>query len=406
MSIFSLCRETRNLLAKNTEVIISTFPGTSSYKKNTLFENTEEIHDFDVVLNKLTPATSLLLHIPEYALTRIAYGLIPHKTALNCVGEFTVNILNQNMELMPKPEVAASLYALSPNLITQTTAHKRYTTQDLANAYNTPTMNLSVFIDSSQYAYTDYSKKENIVAYSNDQHPAKATIIQQLKSKLPHYSFVEISGLSYEEYKKLVAKAKYIITFGEGFDGYLIEGTFSGGITFAVYNETFFASNEFLKYKNIYQTYDDMQANIARDIIKFDNETLYQSVNQKNFNTLAKIYDYKIYLKNLREFYSNKFTYTPSQDASRLFFSNALNSREQQISRLDHDIYEKDLKIQSQAQDLNKINTLLLDLGSELVDLQRINESQAEAIERIHKTIFYKVFKKIKSIKNLLLKLR
>jgi D-ribose pyranose/furanose isomerase RbsD len=391
---------------KDAEVIISTFPGTPSYKKNTLFKNTEVIHDFGTVLSKLTPHTSLVFHIPEYAIARIAYGLIPHKAALNRVSEFTINILNQNMELMPPPEITASLYTLSPNLITQTTAHKRYTTQDLANTYNTPVMNLSVFIDSSQYVYTDYDKKENIVAYSNDQHPDKGSIIQQLKNKLTHYSFVEISGLSYEEYKELAAQAKYIITFGEGFDGYLIEGIFSGGITFAVYNETFFASKEFLQYENIYQTYDDMRSNIAKDIIRLDSKTRYQNVNQKNFNTLSKIYDYKIYLNNLKEFYSNKFTYIPSQDASRLFFSNALSDREQQISKLDHDIYEKDLQIQSQAQDLNRVNTLLLELGSQLVDLQRINESQTEIIERIQKTIFYKVFKKIKNLKKSLLKTR
>lgn len=404
MSIFSLCRETRALLKKDTTVILSTFPGTASYKRNTLFENDETIYDFTAVVKLLPKLESLTLHIPEYEISRITHSLIGHQPQFARLPHFLINILNQNMELMPSPQVTAGLYALSPALITQTTAHKRYTTQELSDRYNTPLLNFSVYLDTSQYETIPYNQKENIIAYSNDQHSDKDAILTKLKEQLPNYSLIEITGLSYEEYKALIKKSKYLITFGEGFDGYLIEGIFSGSITFAVYNDTFFASKEFLQYENIYRSYDDMSSRIINDIKVLDNEERYKTINQKNYTTLSEIYDRSIYLKNLKNFYSNDFTYLPSPAATKSYFNYAILQREQIIDNHNQTIYEKDLLIQAQAQDLNKINALLVEAGGRLTEMERVNQDQALFIQRIQKNAIYRLSIKLNRIRKLIIK--
>lgn len=399
MSIFSLCRESRTLLTKDTDVVISTFPGTKSYSKNTLFRNDEIIYDFSSVLNRLPNIASLTLHIPEYAIERVTHSLLQYHSLLEKIDNFSINILNQNMELMPNTSIVAGLHALSPIQITQTTAHERYTTQELSDQYNTPVLNFSVFLDTSQYKFTSYEQKENIIAYSNDQNPNKDAILKRIHKELPDYALVEITNLSYEDYKNLITKSKYILTFGEGFDGYLIEGIFSGSITFAVYNDTFFSSKDFLKYENIYGSYQELSSRIATDIRELDNAKKYQAVNRKNFTTLSKIYDRKIYLNNLQNFYSNKFTFLPKPDAARKYFSTAILDRDMIIEERNRTIYNKDLTLQSQAQGLDRLNSLVQELEGQLVVLKEANRSQKRFIEKVQNTLTYRVFKKLSQLK-------
>lgn len=397
LSIFSLCKESRSIVSSDTLVAVSTYPGTSSYKKNTLFKNDETILDFTEIIRLLPSLDSLILHIPEYAINRVTFSLMEYSKILKAVTNLHINILNQNMELMPSAIDVASLWSLSPRIITQTTAHLRYTTQDVADIYNTPVLNFSVFLDPRQYELKDFSKKENIIAYSNDKHPLKEHILSKLKRALPSYSLVEINHLSYEQYKELIGKAKFILTFGEGFDGYYIEGIFSGSITFAVYNDIFFESKDFLKYKNIFASYDKIERQLVDTINELDNEKVYTRTNLENFNKLSKIYDLSIYRQNIKKFYNEDFSFYPTHLANTIFFANAIYERDSSLHAHDKLIYEKDLAIQTYSRELKVANQKISDLNNDVVNLTTTIKEQNLFISMIKNNIFYRILKNVKS---------
>jgi len=66
----------------------------------------------------------------------------------------------------------------------------------------------------------------------------KEAVLGELK-QVAGLSVQIIRNLTYDQYKSLVSRAKWALTFGEGLDGYFIEPVFSGAIAFAVYNEQF-----------------------------------------------------------------------------------------------------------------------------------------------------------------------
>ena len=72
----------------------------------------------------------MILHIPEYYADDF-YNDLTEKDIefLKSIKKLHINIMNQNIELMPEPEKLKDLYKLTNN-ITQTIAHDRYATQE------------------------------------------------------------------------------------------------------------------------------------------------------------------------------------------------------------------------------------------------------------------------------------
>ena len=76
-------------------------------------------------------------------------------------------------------------------------------------------------------AITEVSEKEKIIAVSPDAFvfdgvSKKDETLKYLKEALPDYEKVIINDLTLEEYKKLISREMFTITFGEGYDGYFI----------------------------------------------------------------------------------------------------------------------------------------------------------------------------------------
>jgi hypothetical protein len=324
MSIFSLCQETREFFdAKTTDVCISVLPGYPSYGKNNLFENNETIYDMDGLTPLLRKKKNILFHVPEYALNDTVIRIRPYLEKLK-KARLSVNILNQNVTLMPGRIDAAEIFEIAPR-VTQTVAHRRYCTQEMADSYAIPTHLFSVFIDPSQYKSISYEKKKNLIAYSPDGHPQKEAILDVLRQNLSDYELVEINNLSYEQYKKFVREVKFVITFGEGLDGYLIEPTFSGTIAFSVFNSDFFPDDSFTKLENIYLSYDEMARKIVSDIQSFDTAERYDSLVKPLYAKLADIYSYSSYKQNVQAFYAGNFSFFPKTDALYSLLSDKLS---------------------------------------------------------------------------------
>ena len=311
LSIFSIAATTRSLFdLHRASVQLCVYPGYPSYGRNDLFDNDEEVRTIDEVVNDGVPAY-LQLHIPVDASDAILDELEQYKAYLDAVPDLTVNLLNQNILLMPEPSAAARWFALTP-VVTQTTAHDRYATQEVADLYNIPLYHLSAYLDPGQYEKRPYAEKSNTIVLSPDVNPEKEKVVARLMHGLPDYEMITVGGMSYKQYKDLIAGAKFCITFGEGFDGYFLEPCFSGSVSFAVYNEDFFPHREFADFANVYRSYDEMAQHVVDDIRALDAEGPYRALRDQNFAELAKFYDHPTYVDNVRKFLRGEVTFLPS----------------------------------------------------------------------------------------------
>ena len=335
MSIFSMCKESRRFSdIHKADVRLCTYPCSPSYGKNDLFENDEEVFSFHELIKEYPRLESLTINIPEVAVQLSYNGFIEHEDYLASIPDLHFNILNQNIKVMPNESTVALLYRYTPN-ITQTTAHDRYATQEMCDKYGMPLHHLSVFIDSSRYDKVAYKDKSDIIAYSPDDHPMKQKVLKNIEDRLRGYKLVEIKDMSYSEFKSTIAKAKFAITFGEGFDGYFIEGIFSGSISFAVYNDDFFPAADFKKYANVYDDYESTLKGICGDIKALDDEKKYSQLNAKLRERLESIYSFKNYLNNLEAFYKKRYSFKPSYGAKEKFFFRALEQKDKLIGDKD-----------------------------------------------------------------------
>lgn len=369
LSVFSICKVSREFKSiHGSEVVLSTPPGVKSYRKNDLFENDETIYDFDDIV-KGGPYKSLLLQIPEFASYNTFMALKKYSEFISSIPDFRVNIQNQNILIMQPPEEVALWFSLTPNL-TQTTAHNKYSTQDLADAYSIPTHHLSTFVDHTQYKVLGYDEKKPLIALSHDQSKLRSNIEEKLRKNLPDYEIVTVQNMKYEEYKEFIATARYVITFGEGFDGYYVEAFFTGGICFAVYNNDFFPDKAFGHFGNTYESEDQMLKNIVEDIKKLDNDRLtYQKINQQNLTKINALYSFDNYRKNIELFYAGKYKLLPSTGSRTELLGRFIRETEHArdrdratIARLSKAVEDMEKMIADKSKAIEELDAKILDM--------------------------------------------
>lgn len=308
ISIASIYQETANLMdVHDSKLIMCTVRGSSVFLKHMKFDNDIYVYRFGQIVDYFTNLDQIIIHLPEVLAPRFIKTLnkkdISFFKKLNFVH---INIMNQNIHLMPKPDVIAQLKQYATK-VTMTTAHHKYCTTEMRNKYGIPIHQLSVWISPEKYVSKKWEEKENLVLISPDPHPFKDKVLNKL-STINGLEVRIIKSLSYEEYKKLISKAKWIITFGEGLDGYFIEGVFSGAVGFAIYNEVFFSS-DFKTIKNIYPSAENMLANIDSDIARLDNVKDHPIYLGEQFAICSKYYNTEKYLKNIKDFYLENYTF-------------------------------------------------------------------------------------------------
>ena len=310
ISIISLAEETQKLFqTKTTEVVCCTKNKDHLLLNFSNFENKTTIFRFSQLKNTFKNSKKIIIHIPELMVANFFEQItIKDKKWLEKHQDIHFNILNQNIKLMPEKSVIKELKSVA-NKVTITTAHQQYCTQEMSNYYEVPIHKFSVWISPEKYEFKKWEEKENIIAFSPDSYTNKEKIEIELKNRFPEYSLVTITNLTYSDYKKLILKSKFVITFGEGLDAYFIEPIFSGSISFAVYNEQFFTP-DYLKLENIFRSYEDLETNLLDKIEHFDSALNYRSVNEIAYNLCASHYSYSVYKKNIGLFYEGNFTFT------------------------------------------------------------------------------------------------
>lgn len=303
ISITSLCTESRKLLT-DSNVLMCTQPNDPLLFQLKSFKNDEKIYNWDLIEQNISG--ELILHLPEYLVdTWIGeHAHLIKRISQKCFVH--INVMNQNIRLMPEPSKIDVLKDLS-NKTTITTAHDQYCTLHYRKIYGVSLHKFSVWISPEQYNRISFEKKKNLLVYSPDNHPMKQEVLEKLRS-ISGLQLKEIKGLTYEEYKGTIETAKFSITFGEGLDGYFIEPVFSGAVSFAVYNEDFF-TEDFKKLKGVYGNWSELLSVLA-DEVKVLGQTsakFYES-QENQFELLAKYYSYQIYCENIYKFYAKSYT--------------------------------------------------------------------------------------------------
>ncbi len=320
MSICSIYNIVKNLKEiHGCDVVASFLPGKGEtdfmYRK---FSNDMVIYTFNEIEQYFLDLDFAEIHIPDVmiaAFTQNCKKMKPFFRWKETVKDVKINFLNQNDLLMPSAEKINIVKNMFQNA-TMTMAHKKYTTIEKRKQYDVPLHNFSAWLSPTPYKKRTFAEKENLIIYSPDKIQwipnastlSKEEILDNIKSKLPEYKFVEIKNMKYDLYKEYTSKAKFIITFGEGLDGYLVESVLSGGIPFAVYNEVFF-TEDFDNLPSLYNSFDELNEKIVEDIKKYDQEEQFTNYQIQLGEIVTKLYSFEMLENNVKQYYLRNFDF-------------------------------------------------------------------------------------------------
>jgi hypothetical protein len=295
-------------------VLLMTRPNSldETYLRQRHFRNSEDVFRFEQV-RRCREAEEVYILIPEYAtpnfVGNINSGLAAYLRSRN---RLHINILNQKQDIMPEREEFSDLFSLTPN-VTMSVAHHGYFGQAFADRYGLPMLLLPAYTDLSEYEASDFIEKEPLIIYSPDQSDYKKDVLSIIATELPEYQLQEIRGHSFDQYMDLATRCRFSITFGEGFDGYLAQPIYQGGIGFAVYNDEFYPSAELLECVNIFEDASSMLQNIVPRLKLLESDpTLYRQTNQRMMDVYNRLYSRQDYLLRAEKLFRREFDLFPN----------------------------------------------------------------------------------------------
>lgn len=308
ISIVSICEQTAGMKEiHDAQTIMCTMNEDHLLLKHQMFANDTNVYRFEQLAAYFGKTTNVLIHLPEYMVEYFPGSLTGADLKwLKKMKHVHINIMNQNIRLMPSPEKISELKKLANN-ITITSAHQKYCSQHYRNYFGVPIHKFSVWISPEQYRFVNWNEKENLLVVSPDAHPLKEAVLEELKA-IKGLTVQIIQNITYEQYKDLVSRAKWALTFGEGLDGYFIEPVFSGAVAFAVYNEEFFTP-DFKDLHAVYASYNLLKEKIKEDINVLDEQDRYFNCQQQQYAVCAKYYNMDQYRNNIKAFYQGNYTF-------------------------------------------------------------------------------------------------
>jgi len=310
MAIASFYRESIALRhIHKARVVLCAVPGDKSdnpFVKYSWFENYNYILDLESVLKRCPQLDYLMLHIPEYSVNRmVAWLTSAAPTLLSKIRELHLNILLMNINLIQGKNVAGLKRF---GKVTCTTAHEAYTNSTTREAMGVPLHRLSVCIGPECYPLSGYQKKEPLLIVSPDRHPLKDKVLHHIAQAYPGLTIKIIENLSYGDYTNLIRRAKWSLTFGEGLDGYFAEPIFSGGNSFAVYNNRYFTP-PFSSLETVYPSWEILMEKIIEDIKRLDEPVSYNRCWRQAYELLCGLYSTERFRENLRMFYRGEYSF-------------------------------------------------------------------------------------------------
>lgn len=315
-SLFSIANIAHRLkVSHGYEVLVMTRPnrGGVTYCRQMNFRNAEDVYRFEKIVC-CENVRELYLHIPEYMTTDFVDLLSDDvREYLRSRERLYINILNQNIELMPEASEFAGLYDLTAE-VSQSVAHHAYYGQQFADRYGLPTSLLPAYTDLSDYPGSEFGDKEDLIIYSFDEAPHKKRCLKLLAEQLPQYELIEIRDISFDDYMELATRCRFSISFGEGFDGYVAQPVYQGAIGLAVYNDAFFPSECFRQFDNFFDSEEQMLEDICDMIRRYESdEQAYVSLNEALVAEYEKLYDYDDYVERIARLIDRDFGLFPRE---------------------------------------------------------------------------------------------
>lgn len=305
-SIAAMYRETAAIRhLHQSKVALCVIPGDPPLLKYTWFENRNYLLDLEELLERCGPLDSLLLHIPEYTVNRLIDWLSSHAPTLQTIKAIHLNVMVQNIDMIKSQDVSGLTRF---GKVTCTTAHEAYTDLATREALGVPLHRLSCCNGPECYSLSGYQDKEPLLIVSHDEHPLKEKVIREIKKKLPALEIQVIQNLSHEEYLSLVQRAKWSLTFGEGLDAYFADPIFSGGVSFAVFNERFFTP-AFAELETVYPSWEVLLERMTTDLQRLDEPAAYERCWRRPYDLLSSLYSMDRFRENLRLFHRGEYTF-------------------------------------------------------------------------------------------------
>jgi hypothetical protein len=91
-------------------------------------------------------------------------------------------------------------------------------------------------------------------------------------------------------------------------DGYFAEPIWSGGVSFAVFNEQFFTP-AFAQLENIYPSWEELAGRIVGDLERLDEPEGYTECWRRAYDLLNGLYSIDQFRENLQMFYRGEYTF-------------------------------------------------------------------------------------------------
>jgi hypothetical protein len=308
LSIAGIYRESRGLIhLHGAKVALCAVPGDDPlFLKYTWFENDNYLLDLNAVLRNCIDLDYLQVHIPEYAVNRVALWLDSVSSSLlRDIGTIHLNVMVQNIDQIEGQNIGELTRF---GTVTVTTAHEAYGNAATRNIVGVPLHKLGVCTGPELYDRRAYRDKEPVLVVSHDEHPLKEQVLGQIAGALPWLEIRVVHNLSYEEYRALILRAKWSLTFGEGLDGYFAEMVFSGGNGFAVYNDRFFTP-AFAALETVYPSWEVLLERITADLQRLDESTAYDRCWRQAYELLSKLHGTDRFRENLRAFYRGEYSF-------------------------------------------------------------------------------------------------
>lgn len=287
-------------------VILCRAPSDPPFLKYSWFENHNYILDLEAVLKRCSALDYLLIHIPAVQVDRMVEWLSSaSSTLLGRIRELHLNILVMNIDNIRGKNIAGLKRF---GRVTSIAAHESYTNLATREWLDAPLHRLSICCGPEFYSLSGYHEKEPLLIVSPDQHPLREKVLDTIARAHPDLKIQVIRDISYEEYRKLANRAKWALTFGEGLDFYFAETVFSGGVSFAVFNDRYFTP-EFSKLDTIYASWDTLLEKMPADLARLDEPEAYHRSWRQPYDLICGLYNVEQFRKNLRLFYRQEYTF-------------------------------------------------------------------------------------------------
>ncbi|WP_156518466.1 hypothetical protein [Sphingobium sp. EP60837] len=312
-SMFSIANQARKMRRKHGyDVVVMTRPNRqgSTYLRNSSFQNSETILRFEQLM-LFTEVSELQIHIPEYATVEFVRNLSPEMLRyLLYRDHLHVNILNQNTRLMPEADKFRDLRRISDS-IGQSISHHAFFGQEWADRYDLPSLLLPAYTDLRQYPASNFGEKEDIIIYSLDDAPYKQEVLERL-NKMGDYELIEIRDITFDTYMDLATRCRFSVSFGEGFDGYVAQPIYQGGIGLALYTDEFFPDQSYKKFDNFFSTDREMIDQIVPTIRRLETDpNRYTALNTALRSKWDELYNFDDYVARIENLMKKKYEILP-----------------------------------------------------------------------------------------------